>query len=423
MSFMDPLPDSPESDSPVPVASRPEQRSPARRILYHFRSRGTGAEAVHIAGIASAFQRMGHEVFFESPTGANPLETRGRSPFQSGRAGWISRLVDLCPGVLFEFLEVAYNAAAARRIERAFTEREIDLFYERHAFFLWRTSSMARRHGVPMILEVNELVGDERIRAQPLLSGLARWTDRIAFDNATLITVVSPHLKRRIAGLGIPEEKIIVVPNGVDEREYASLPDGAQVRNQRGLEANALLIGFVGWFVAWHQLDRLIQCFGAIAQEFPAARLVLVGEGELEANLRSLTASLGIEERVLFTGAVPHREIPELLAAMDVCVVPQSNPYRSPIKLFEYLATGRAVIAPRTEPIETVVRDGEHALLFDPGSAEDLTDGLRRMLAGANLRDRLGGAARQHVLRNHTWQGNATRILDALAQTLTRQTT
>ncbi len=414
-------PDQLSGDLPATASLLPDNRSTGLRILYHFRSRGTGAEAVHIAGIAGAFQRMGHEVLFESPTGANPLETRGQSPFKSGRAGWISRLVDLCPGVLFELLEVAYNAVAARRIQHGFGEKKVDLFYERHAFFLWRTSVTARRHGVPMILEVNELVGDERIRAQPVLSGLARWSDRIAFRNATLIAVVSPHLKRRIVAMGVPEEKIVIVPNAVDEPEYASSADGIQVRRQRGLEADAILIGFVGWFVAWHQLDRLIECFAAVAKEFSTARLILVGDGELEASLRALSASLGIGDRVLFVGTVPHREIPELLAAMDVCVVPQSNPYRSPIKLFEYMATGKAVVAPRTEPIEMVARDGEHAVLFDPDCADDLTGALRRMLGDAPLREQLGRAAREHVLHHHTWQRNAELMLDLLPQPLTRQ--
>jgi glycosyltransferase involved in cell wall biosynthesis len=106
---------------------------------------------------------------------------------------------------------------------------------------------------------------------------------------------------------------------------------------------------------------------------------------------------------------------------MDVCVVPQSNPYRSPIKLFEYMATGKAVVAPRTEPIEMVARDGEHAVLFDPDCADDLTGALRRMLGDAPLREQLGRAAREHVLHHHTWQRNAELMLDLLPQPLTRQ--
>jgi glycosyltransferase involved in cell wall biosynthesis len=386
-------------------------------VLYHFRSRGTGAEAVHIAGIAGAFQRLGHEVSFESPTGANPMETRGTSPFKGkSRASWVSRLVDHCPAWLFELFELGYNLIAARRIDRWLGSGTIDLFYERHAFFLCRSAVVAHRRGVPTILEVNELVGDERIRSQPWLAWLARWADQVAFRHASLISVVSPHLRRRIVSLGVPDEKVIVIPNAVDPSEYQNGCEPGLIKARHGFDSGDLLLGFVGWFVPWHQLDRLVECFAKVAKEFPRAVLVLVGEGELEVSLRALCASLGLTDRVRFLGAIPHREIPEVLAAMDVCLVPQSNPYRSPIKLFEYLASGKAVIAPRTEPIASVVEDGQHALLFDPASAEELTQVLRRLLADAPLRDRLGRAGREHVLLHHTWQRNAECLLEHLSR-------
>jgi glycosyltransferase involved in cell wall biosynthesis len=387
------------------------------RILYHFRSRGTGAEAVHIAGIAGAFQRMGHEVSFESPTGVDPLETRGTSPFQrKSSANWLNRLVDRCPGWLFECLEITYNWVAAFRVRNWIRRGEIDLLYERHAFFLCSPAVIAHRHKVPMILEVNELVGDERIRAQPLLSWVARWTDEIAFRNASLIAVVSPHLQRRVVSLGIPAGKVVVVPNAVNPEDYPLRTDVAEAKRLRGFRTEDVLLGFVGWFVPWHQLDRLLQCFAQVSDEFPQASMVLVGEGELEPQLRALCADLNLTDRVRFLGAIPHREIPEVLAAMDVCLVPQSNPYRSPIKLFEYLASGKAVVAPRTEPIASVVEDGEHALLFDPASADELTQVLRRVLSDPPLRERLGKSGRDHVLRHHTWQHNAECLLEHLSR-------
>lgn len=389
-------------------------RSPLR-ILYHFRSRGTGAEAVHIAGIAGAFQRMGHEVGFESPTGANPLETRGSSPFQRQSSdNRVNRWVDRCPGWLFEWLELGYNFIAAHRIRDRICSEGVDLLYERHAFFLCSTAIIARRHRIPMILEVNELVGDERIRAQPMLTRLARWTDRVAFRNASLIAVVSPHLRRRVLSLGIPPEKVVVVPNAVDPSEYPCESETATARRRLGLRPEDLVLGFVGWFVPWHRLDRLIHCFSKLSAEFPQAVLVLIGEGELEAGLRTLCAELGLGDRVRFPGAIPHREIPGTLAALDVGLVPESNPYRSPIKLFEYLASGKAVVAPRTEPIASVVEDGQQAMLFDSSSAEDLTSVLRRVLADPILRERLGQAGRQHVLQRHTWDRNAGILLESL---------
>ena len=96
---------------------------------------------------------------------------------------------------------------------------------------------------------------------------------------------------------------------------------------------------------------------------------------------------------------------------MNVCVVPHSNVYRSPIKLFEYMARGRAVVAPRTEPIETVVRHGENGLLFDPQDAADLRAQLARLANDSDLCERLGQAARETVRARHTWVENARAAL------------
>lgn len=401
----------------APPPHRKAPRSPLR-ILYHFRNRGDGAEAVHIAGIAGAFRRLGHEVRFESPTGADPFANKGLISYRTrpgGVTGWLRGPASWCRGFVFEFLEIAYNPFAIYRLSRKLRAAPAELLYERHAFFLFATAWVATRRGLPLIIEINELVGDPRVRAQPFLAPFARWTARYSFFRASLLVVVSPHLRRRLLDLGLPSDKILVLPNAVDERDYASLPPAAATRRRHAFGEGELLIGFIGWFVPWHQLDRLIACFADLTSEFPGIRLVLVGEGELGADLRRLAVDLGVSDSVAFVDPVPHHEIPSLLAAMDVCVVPQSNAYRSPIKLFEYMAAGRAVVAPRTEPIAGVCDDGEEALLFDPGSAGSLTAALRRLLGDAALRETLGAAARERVLRDHTWSGNAARILDALA--------
>src|SRR5271168_3966951 len=171
------------------VPRYPDGRA-AMNILYHFRTRGAGAEGVHIAGIVRAFEKMGHRVFLSSPKGIDPRASAGSSPF----AGAARRL----PRALFELLELLYNIPAFFRNLRLSRRHDCRLIYERHAFFLFSTALVAGLRRIPLVIEVNELVGDPRIRAQPLLSGLARWTDRFTFRRARLIVAVSPHLKRRI---------------------------------------------------------------------------------------------------------------------------------------------------------------------------------------------------------------------------------
>jgi len=380
-------------------------------ILYHFRTQGTGAEGVHIAGIATAFERLGHRVVFSSPTGADPRATAGANPFaERKRRGLLARLAAKAPALIFELLEIAYNAVAYTRNRAILTREKCGLIYERHAFFLCATALLAHRRGIPLVVEVNELAGDERVRADPWLLPLARFADRITFERASLIVVVSPHLQRRIAGLGIAPEKIVVLSNAVSAESLDAPADGAPIRTRHRC-ADVVVIGFVGWFVAWHRLDELVSQFASLAASDIRLRLLLVGDGPLRAALAAQATALAIADRVIFTGPVPHSAIPAHLAAMDICVVPHSNEYRSPIKLFEGMARGRATVAPHTEPIAQIITDGVNGLLFDPQTPLSLRDALQRLISNPALRTQLGNAARETIREKHTWDRNAEAVL------------
>ncbi len=386
-------------------------------ILYHFRTQGTGAEGVHIAGIATAFEQLGHRVVFSSPTGVDPRVTAGENPFANNqRRSLLARLAARAPAFVFELLEIGYNVVAYARNRAVMTRENCTLIYERHAFFLCATAFLAQRRGVPLVVEVNELAGDERVRASPWLLPLARLSDRLTFQRASLIVVVSSHLARRIAALGMPPEKILVLPNAVSAASLDTPADGTAIRARYGL-TDSVVIGFVGWFVAWHRLDVLLTQFALLAADNAELRLLLVGDGTLRESLAAQAAALGISERVIFTGSVPHAEISAHFTAMDICVVPHSNEYRSPIKLFEAMARSRAVVAPRTEPIASVITDGVNGLLFDPENPASLREALRRLIASPSLRDQLGAAARESVRANHTWDRNAAAVLTRVTAT------
>ena len=383
------------------------------KILYHFRTQGTGAEGVHIAGIAGAFEKLGHAVVFSSPGGVDPRP--GASPFRSAeQRGLLARLAAHAPGFVFELLEVTYNLVALLRHRALLARESFDLIYERHAFFLCSTAWLAEWRGIPLVVEVNELAGDERVRAKPWLTPLARLSDRFTFERARLIVVVSPHLQRRIVAMGIAPEKVLVLPNAVSEAMLDAPADAAAVRARYDCEA-AVVIGFVGWFVPWHRLDQLVAEFAALAKHHPTARLMLVGDGDLKPALAAQAAQLGVADQVVFTSAVPHSEIADYVAAMDIAVVPHSNEYRSPIKLFEYMARGRAVLAPRVEPIESIICDGENGLLFEPSDPADLRRQLVCLIESASLRAWLGTCARETVRTRHTWTKNAEIVLQKLS--------
>jgi glycosyltransferase involved in cell wall biosynthesis len=354
---------------------------------------------------------MGCRVILSSPTGVDPRQSAGATPFaepKRGTTGLLARLTRRLPRGLFEILEFLYNIPAYRRNLRLARTNGARLIYERHAFFLFSTALVASRLRCPLVIEVNELVGDPRIRAQPLFAALARWTDRFVFRRARLILTVSPHLKRRVEEYGIPPERVLVLPNAVSEEELAVPAETWPIRDT--LPAPAFLLGFTGWLVEWHRLDFVIEALAA--PEFASVVLVLIGEGPLQPALEAQARRLGV--RVHFAGALPHDRIPGALRAMDACVVPHSNAYRSPIKLFEFMAQERPILAPATEPIQTVVADGREALLFEPLDIASFRKCLCKILSYSELRHSLGNAARRRVEERHTWEQNARMILAGL---------
>ncbi|MBT4225439.1 MAG: glycosyltransferase [Opitutae bacterium] len=388
-------------------------------ILYSFRTRGVGAESVHISGIANALESLGNTIDFESPTGVDPRQKIGINPYNNSKKdSRIHTFASKLPGPLFELAELAYNLRARRRINRRLTEKNYGLIYERHAFFLHSTSQIAKKRGIPYVVEVNELVGDERVRQQPFLLGLCKWCDKQIFQNATKVVTVSPHLKRKITQqYRIPDERILVHPNAVESSLLDENPDPEPIKQRFNLRGK-LPIGFVGWFVEWHRLDILLEAFATLCKQDldSSPILLLIGDGPLKPALNMQARKLGIADNISFTGTIPHEEIPAILKALDIAVIPHSNQYRSPIKLFEYMAQACAITAPASEPIKEIIKDGANGLLFHPLATNQLGENLIRLAKSPKLREKLGQAARQSVETNYTWKHNAQDLLNNLSK-------
>ena len=271
-------------------------------VLYHFRTQGRGAEGVHIAGVANAFESMGHQLVFSNPSGRDPRKpVENDASTGSARAGLLRRFASRAPGVAFEAAEIGYNAASLAANARKIRTHGIDFIYERHAFFLCSTAGLAKAFDIPLVVEVNELVGDDRVRAQPALAPLARLADRVTFSRADVIVVVSPHLKRRMIEMGVEGDKILVQPNGVPASEVAAAETGgtrgAAVRARYGLEGE-IVIGFVGLFLDWHRLDWMVEAFASLRPAERGITLMMVGDGPSE-SFAEVGRRLGVDAKIL----------------------------------------------------------------------------------------------------------------------------
>jgi glycosyltransferase involved in cell wall biosynthesis len=309
------------------------------------------------------------------------------------------------PKALGELAEILYNVPAYWRLRAAQRRFAPDLIYERYNLFHLAGTLVSRRARVTLFVEVNAPIAEERSRFGGLrLQRLARALEATVWRSADRVLAVTGVLKGIVEAAGVPAERIEVVPNGSKPESFVGLrrqPDAT----------GAIVLGFVGFVRTWHGLDTVI---AAMAEHADAAalRLVVVGEGPARPELEAQAVALGIAGRISFTGLQPHEAIPALVAQFDIALQPRVVPYASPLKIFDYMAAGCAIVAPDQPNIREVLVDGENALLFDPDQPGAMWDAIHRLAMDPALRERLGEAARARIAQaDYTWRGNAERVV------------
>jgi glycosyltransferase involved in cell wall biosynthesis len=369
------------------------------RILYSHRIQSHDGMSVHVEELITGFLQAGHEVLVVGP-----------SFYEATRFGGESRLVALIrrrlPGVVAELAELAYNVPAYLHLRRAARRFDPDLIYERYNLYYLAGAWLARRIGKPYYLEVNSPLAEERSRFNGLkLTGLASALERWVWRTADRVLAVTGVLKDILATAGAPPEKISVVPNGVVLDRFR-LPQERHVSPE-----SPVVLGFVGFVRSWHGLDEVIRAIAA-HRGSQLVTLTVIGDGPARPELEELVASLGLAERVRFTGLVDHAMVPALLGDFDIALQPKVVAYASPLKIFDYMAAGRAIVAPDQANIREILEHERTALLFDPNRTGALWQAVERLIADPDLRTRLGAASRAELeRRNFTWRGNADRII------------
>jgi glycosyltransferase involved in cell wall biosynthesis len=374
------------------------------RILYSHRIQSHDGQGVHLEAMVGAFRAAGHEVLVVGPGLYDSASLGGES--------WLVALLRrVLPGFMIELLELAYTVPAYLRLRRAARGFRPDIIYERANLFFLAGAWLARRQGLPLILEVNAPLAEERARHGALrLGALARACEHRSWHAADRVLPVTEALAARIEAAGVPRERITVIPNGIHIEDFPAPAEAPPASPDA-----AVRLGFVGFVRDWHGLDRVVRLIAA-PQDGPPLELVVVGDGPARPGLERLATELGVADRIRFTGLAAREAVPGLIAGFDIALQPASVDYASPLKVFEYMAAGRAILAPDQPNLREVLAHERTALLFDPGDPHSFADALRRLVADAGLRRRLGDAARAEILRRDlTWSGNARRVA-ALAE-------
>ena len=373
------------------------------KILYHHRTLSRDGQSVHIDELVRALRDLGHEVQVVGPA------QHARASFGSD-SGVVALLKKHIPGALYELIEVAYNFPAFWRLAKACRAMKPDVLYERYSLFLLAGLWLRRLFGVPMLLEVNAPLAAERRRFDNLrLAGLGDMAEAWVWRGADRVLPVTGVLAQHLLAKNVEVGRITVVPNGIGPEFLEPPPATKAAQAALGIDAKVVL-GFVGFMRPWHGLDRMID-FIADAGPASGLHLLLIGDGPAREGLVQQAAARGVADRVTFTGLVDRANIIAHIAAFDIALQPDVVSYASPLKLFEYMALGRAIIAPDTANIREVIADGQNALLFQPEQDGSFQQALTRLCQDGELRQNLGQAARATIVtQGFTWAQNAARV-------------
>src|ERR1700687_1805555 len=224
----------------------------------------------------------------------------------------------------------------------------------------------------------------------------ARRIDALVFSRPSHIMCVSGVLADEVRLRGASAERVHVLPNAIDPDRFRSLQPAQSLRARLGLEGS-IVIGHVGLFHLWDRLDVLIQVIRGIRDRHPEAKVLLVGDGPEMTNLKQTAFRLGMESAVIFSGPVSRDEVPAYIDAMDICVLPDSSAFGSPIALFEFMAMGKPCVVPDIGPMRDVIDDNVTGILFPHSDCRALEEALLRLLENPSLRARVGANAKQVV--------------------------
>lgn len=370
------------------------------KILYHHRTRSRDGQSVHIDEMIKALKAEGVRVEIVGPQRVHAL----KSSFKK----------QLLPKMLYELLELGYSGLEFVKLAATILRERPDAIYERANVFTLSGVWAARLFSLPLLLEVNAPLADERQQFGGLaMPGLARWSEESAWRGANVVMPVTQVLGDVIARAKVPRGRIVVTCNGVDRARFANVPALDRAKLPPAFRSG-LVLGFVGYVRAWHGLPQVVDLL-ANDPAMADASLLIVGDGPGTADLLARARSLGVERSVYVTGLVERDALAPYIAMFDIALQPEVTAYASPLKLFEYMALNRAIVAPDASNIREVLTNGTDALLFEPNNPVSFARAVRALALDPALRERLGQCAGDKIIREDiTWARNARRAISLI---------
>lgn len=382
---------------------------------------GPVAVWITAVGWATAAARRSGDALMLSPEGVmTPEEAIDRATSPSLAARERTRWRRLVPAALATGVKDVRRWRRARRFRRTirggpWEPADVRFVWQCHDLFNRAGIDLARALDRPLVLFVDAPLVWEARKWGVRRPGWGRLLEMIGEDPllraADLVACVSEEVADEVRRRGVPEGRILVTPCGVDIERFSPAVSGEAIRRRHDL-GGRFVVGWVGSFRRFHGLDIALTAASALQDEAPDLTFLLVGDGEDRPRIERRARDLGLRN-VLVTGTVPHAEIPQHIAAMDVALVLDRGDrdfHYSPLKLREYMASGKTIVAPDVGQVARALRHGSAGLLVEPGDPETLASAIRRAHDDPQLRRRLGSAAREEAVDGSSWDLQLQRV-------------
>lgn len=305
------------------------------------------------------------------------------------------------------------NYRMGRAIERLIREWQPDAIYERYSLYQTSGLKLAHKFKLPRILEVNTLLAQEQANRLHFPQ-LAKRVEVALWQRERAMICVSQKLKDlMIAEANLHLDRMAgfaISPVAVDVKMFnpAVEPDPEVLEIGNGRK----VAGYVGTLTAWHGVDLFFETAQLLKKHNDSTIILAVGgEPERVEKLRERARSLDVDSHLVFHGSIDHHKVPGFLAAMDMCLIADTQDWSSPTKFFEFAAMEKPIIASRSPSVEEVFGNTEAGLFFQRGSAQGMAEAIEKVQNDPELARRMGAAARRRVLERYTWACNVKAIM------------
>jgi glycosyltransferase involved in cell wall biosynthesis len=297
-----------------------------------------------------------------------------------------------------------------------------DILHERFNLLAFGGALASRKLGIPFVLEINADLLEQRKFKGTALKGIqhkfAEWTTRYCFSMANIIVCISKNLQEHLTERwGVPKDRLIVLPCAADVGVFSSNNNANKVRSGLGLRDEPVVM-WIGGFYRWHDLNLVLDGFSTVVEQIPNVRLILVGDGETRSRVEQKVYNNNLKGVTIFTGSIPHAQIPDILSIADVVVSPapsltaDTGGTGTPLKIFVFMAAGKAIVATETSQIYGVLQHGQNGMLVTPGEVEEFAQTIIWLLNHPSHRERIGNQALNDARKFHSWERYGNQLVE-----------